>query len=527
MADFKLLHGDVIEQLKTLDDESIDAILTDPPYNLSFMGKKWDSKGGPKAFQEWCEEWGRECYRVLRKGGHILSFGGTRTYHRMATGLEDAGFEIRDCLVWLYGTGFPKSLNVGKAIDKKLGNERTVVGLNPNHRTSDALYELGFQGGKGDGLITKGSSDWEGYGTSLKPANEPIVLAQKPKEGTFVNNALKHGVGPLNIDASRIPTNPDVDDMLRVVERKNRNPDSDWGKNSGFKNETNKLTGVPQSGRFPANVVHDGSEEVINQFPQSSTTGKRTDKSASKQKKSGDSHIGWHKDRSNQEYTDSGSTARFFYEAELTDVDKAVQVSVRKEGRFPANVVHDGSEVVVSEFPESQGGAFPKKSNVPSGQHYEGGWGVVDNETRTEYEKGSAARFFYCAKPTKKEKDAGLDSIQPQPVAWSNQAKAELKRGNDDFKHDNDGTKHNKVEYRKNTHPTVKPVKLMVWLLGLICPDAKAMGRQPVTLDCFVGSGSTGIAAQRLGFDFIGIDANSEFLDIARARIEYEREQHE
>ena len=324
----------------------------------------------------------------------------------MATGLEDAGFQIRDCLVWLYGTGFPKSLNVGKAIDKKLGNERTVVGLNPNHRTSDALYELGFQGGKGDGMITEGSSDWEGYGTSLKPANEPIVLAQKPKEGTFVNNALKHGVGPLNIDTSRIPTNPDVDDMLRVVERKNRNPDSDWGKNSGFKNETNKFTGVPQVGRFPANVVH------------------------------------------------------------------------------------DGSEIVVSEFPESQGGAYPKKSNVPSGQHYEGGWGVVENETRTEYGKGSAARFFYCAKPTKKEKNAG-------------------------------------IELENNIHPTVKPIKLMVWLLGLICPDAKAMGRQPVTLDCFVGSGSTGIAAQRLGFDFIGIDANSEFLDIARARIEHEREQHE
>ena len=431
MAQYTLLHGDVIEQLKTLDDESVDAILTDPPYNLTFMGRKWDAKGGPQEFQTWCEDWGRECFRVLRKGGYLLSFGGTRTYHRMTSGLEDAGFEIRDCLVWLYGTGFPKSLNIGKAVDKHLGNERTVVGLNPNHRTSDALFELGFQGGKGDGMVTKGHSDWEGYGTTLKPANEPIVMAQKPKEKTFVHNVLKYGVGALNIDASRVPTNPEVDDMLRVVNRKNRDENSEWGKNSGFKNETNKLTGVPAEGRFPANVVHDGSSVVLDEFPDSNGAG----------------------------------------------------------GSMP--------KIKVTGF-----GAF--------------GNGEVDYQAgeRTPFNSGSgsSARFFYCAKPTKKEKNAGLKTIL---------------RDGKELKPASNYKYYDELDSRLNSHPTVKPVKLISWLLGLICPDAKAMGRQPLVLDCFVGSGTTGIAAQRLGVDFIGIDANEEYLEIAKARIEYERDNHE
>ena len=128
MATITLNHGDVVEQLKNIDDESIDAIITDPPYNLSFMGKKWDNKGAPKQFQEWCSAWSAECLRVLRKGGYLLSFGGTRTFHRIAAGIEDAGFVIKDCLSWNYGSGFPKSHNISKAIDKKAGVERKVIG---------------------------------------------------------------------------------------------------------------------------------------------------------------------------------------------------------------------------------------------------------------------------------------------------------------------------------------------------------------------------------------------------------------
>ena len=196
----QLLLGDCLDRLKELPDNSVDSIVTDPPYHLTsivkrfgkpgsapakdrdglfkrqskgFMGQEWD--GGDIAFRT--EVW-EECWRVLKPGGHLLAFSASRNYHRMGVAIEDAGFEIRDQLMWIYGSGFPKSHNIGKAVDKKLGNDREVVGENPNHRTSSALYELGFQDGKGDGQITKGNSEWEGWGTALKPAHEPIVMEE-------------------------------------------------------------------------------------------------------------------------------------------------------------------------------------------------------------------------------------------------------------------------------------------------------------------------------------------------------------
>lgn len=166
--------GDCLTKLKNVSDNSIDSIVTDPPYNLSFMDKDWDSHDTPLAFQEWCTAWGKECMRILRPGGHILAFGGTRTYHRLGSGLEDAGFEIRDCLQWIYGAGFPKSSNIAKSIEKA-------------------------------GLDSKGL---EGLGTGLKPANEPIILARKPLSGKGYENVLEHGTGALNIDSSRIGSDP-------------------------------------------------------------------------------------------------------------------------------------------------------------------------------------------------------------------------------------------------------------------------------------------------------------------------------
>jgi site-specific DNA-methyltransferase (adenine-specific) len=404
MATITLKQGDVIQQLKTIPDESIDAVIQDPPYNLNFMNKKWDSKGAPQDFQKWCQSWAEECLRVLRPGGYLLSFGGTRTYHRMTAGIEDAGFEVKDCLTYLYGTGFPKSLSIGKAWDKKMGNERTFVGLNPNHRPNSPKdntkgdYNPNSEGNK---TITKGTSVWEGYGTALKPAAEPIVLAQKPKIGTYVENLVEYSIGAMNINSTRIPTNPDVDDMLRIVERKGRDKASDWAVNSGFKNETNNLTGVPADGRFPANVVHDGSTVIVNQFPNSSGAG--------------------------------GSIPKV------------------KVGGFGRNI-GDGTY----EYDDSERKPFD------SGE-------------------GSVARFFYCAKPSKSEKTV-LKTIN-------------------------------------NTHPTVKPIKLLDWLIKLVCPPAEHMGRQPVILDCFVGSGTTAIAAHRNNVDCIGIDINEEYLDIAKQRL--------
>ena len=171
----KLLKGNNIELLKSLEDNSVDSIVTDPPYGLSFMNKKWD-------YDVPSVEFWKEVYRVLKPGGHILSFGGTRTYHRMVVNIEDAGFEIRDQIMWLYGSGFPKSYNIGKAVDKKLGNDSEVYGS-----------------GKEKIEITKGQSEWEGYGTALKPSNEPIALARKPFKGTVVDNVIEWGTGGINI----------------------------------------------------------------------------------------------------------------------------------------------------------------------------------------------------------------------------------------------------------------------------------------------------------------------------------------
>jgi len=209
---YQLHHGDCLDILKTLENNSIDAIVTDPPYGLSFMGKKWDY--GVPSVEIW-----QQALRVLKPGGHLLSFGGTRTYHRLAVNIEDAGFEIRDQIQWIYGQGFPKSMDVSKAIDKSLGAEREVIGkadYTVNDKRNGAYAsEEATQRERLDVLLTKPASDqakkWEGWGTALKPANEPICLARKPPEGTIANNVQTYGTGTLNIDGCRVPYTGDTD----------------------------------------------------------------------------------------------------------------------------------------------------------------------------------------------------------------------------------------------------------------------------------------------------------------------------
>src|SRR5699024_8555367 len=244
-----LYHGDCIEVMRNLPDNSVDAIVTDPPYGLGFMGAKWDALPPGK-------DWAEECLRVLKPGGHLLAFGGTRTWHRLAVAIEDAGFEIRDSVMWLYGSGFPKSHDVGKAIDKAAGVERKVVGSKITGNAKQATSRTGeFADGKHGGQqvvditapATPEAAEWSGWGTALKPATEPIVAARKPFKGTVAANVLEHGTGALNIDACRIGTTEDIGSRPAPTKAEG------WGMGGDGKHGWTPST----SGRWPANVILD------------------------------------------------------------------------------------------------------------------------------------------------------------------------------------------------------------------------------------------------------------------------------
>jgi site-specific DNA-methyltransferase (adenine-specific) len=311
-----LYCGDCEEVLSELT--GIDACVTDPPYGLSFMGKKWDYDVPSK------ELW-KQVYNTLKPGAHLLSFFGSRTYHRGVVPIEDAGFDIRDQIMWIYGSGFPKSHNIGKKVE-----------------------------------------EYKGWGTALKPAHEPIVMARKPFKGTVVENVLKHGTGGINIDESRVETDSESD------------------------------------GRFPSNIIHDGSEEATEGFP----------------------------------------------------ITKITRIG---------NLKRDGKE------------------------------------TPDYRDKGSAARYFYCAKTSRSERNEGLDHLPDgAPQRWNKAGE-----WTDD------------TTPSKNHHPTVKPVELMKYLCRLVTPKDR------IVLDPFMGSGSTGVAALAEGFYFIGIEKEEEYFDIACARLQH------
>lgn len=424
----RIIQGDCRDVLRTLDAESVHCCVTDPPYHLvansrngseqpgdmqsphgrsgpskvraaGFMGKAWD--GGDVAFRR--ETW-VEVLRVLKPGGHLLAFGGTRTYHRMACAIEDAGFEIRDQIAWIYGSGFPKGRNL--------------------------------------------EGDWEGWGTALKPAMEPIVLARKPLIGTVAENVARHGVGAVNIDRCRIDANEGG--PLRVIDPK---PEAN---------------GVVYSGRQKPGAGFDGGS------------------------------------------TAAGSTTL---------------------GRWPANVIHDGCDEVLAAFPEAAGQLQDVMPNAPSAKT-----GTVYGKMNRHGEKsrdarytdrgatnfsalpgvrrddgGSAARFFYCAKASRADRDDGLnETFAKKPLLWSS---GEQSPGT----FQSEGTD----KSARNAHPTVKPTELMRYLVRLVTP------RGGMVIDPFLGSGSTGRGAVLEGFDFVGIESDVDYVAIAKARIasaERERE---
>ena len=317
----QVLNGDCLDVLRGMADNSVDSIVTDPPYGLSFMGKRWD-------YDVPSEDVWRECLRVLKPGGHLLAFAGTRTQHRMAVRIEDAGFEIRDMIAWVYGSGFPKSHNL--------------------------------------------SGEWQGWGTALKPALEPITVARKPlSESTVAANVLARGTGALNIDGCRVG-----DDVVGWGGGQGGSPDPTQSKGRNYRMAAGESR--PVTGRWPANLVHDGSEEAT-------------------------------------------------------------------EGL------------------------------------------------------GSAARFFYAAKASRSERDAGLDD-----------STAAMR--NDGRQTDIDNP-YQRGKVLRNPHPTVKPVALMRWLCRLVTPPGG------VVLDPFAGSGSTGVAAVAEGFSSILIERDTEYVEIIRRRL--------
>ena len=255
-----LYHGDCREILPGLPDESVSAVVTDPPYGLAFMGKRWDYD--VPSVEVWAE-----CLRVLKPGGHLLAFAGTRTQHRMAVRIEDAGFEIRDMIAWVYGSGFPKSLDVSKAIDKAAGAEREVVGVAGKSGASRSCMAGDFAGGEymATAPATPEAKQWQGWGTALKPSWECITVARKPLCGTVAENVLQHGTGGLNVDGCRVGTNPgyryraDANGTTFHGQQGERIKQSAGKKGCEFIEST--------QGRWPANLIHDGSDEVVGLFP--------------------------------------------------------------------------------------------------------------------------------------------------------------------------------------------------------------------------------------------------------------------
>lgn len=414
-----LMLGNCLDKLKELEDNSVDSIVTDPPYEIGFMGKKWDNSGIAYNVDMW-----KECLRVLKPGGHLLSFGGTRTYHRMTTAIEDAGFEIRDMIEWVYGSGFPKSFNIGKGIDKKEGNERIVVSKDKSGKSSRAFQSM-ENTTAGVYEIDKGTSKFEGFGSALKPAHEPICLARKKiSEKTIVDNVLKWGTGGINIDKSRIgfQSDSDKDNFNYCSEGINRQKSS----NAIFDN--NKIIG-------------------------------------------------------NHNLNDS-----------------------RQEGRFPANFIHDCSDEVKDCFPESKGMSGGGQGNGWHKKHTE-----YDKTSQIRNDSGSAARYFksiiYQAKSSKKEKNEGLDDFEDKiktTMATKGGTSNIPSKGMERFE-----------TITKNNHPTVKPINLMEYLINMITPT------QGIVLDPFTGSGSTGVAAVKNNFSFIGIEMDEDYIKIAEARINH------
>lgn len=400
----QLIQGDCLEQLSGLSADSVDSLITDPPAGISFMGKAWDDdKGGRKEWVAWLSEVMREAKRVMKPGAHGLVWAIPRTSHWTATALEDAGFEIRDVISHIFGSGFPKSHDISKGIDKQAGAEREIGSpkLRPDgtfRTNTDKSKGSSFQTGSNDKLDSLPSTpfgkQYAGWGTALKPAAEFWILIRKPcSESTVAKNVLKHGTGGLNIDASRITVDDNDPNKRNSKQTFYEHPDH------LFKHSGKKRGAFAPQGRFPANLVFSCTEHCTE---------------------------------------------------ETHDIECAIRRLDEQSGVLNT---HAG---------------IGNYGDRPNKTAYGDGWKRPVNQ---KSDSGGASRFFYCAKASKSDK----------------------------------GT--------VNTHPTVKSTKLMSYLIKLITPIGGTV------LDPFMGSGSTGVAAKREGFNFIGIEKEKEYFEIAGIRI--------
>jgi DNA modification methylase len=395
---YEIIEGDCREIMRGMAEENtlVDSIVCDPPYELAFMGKQWDASGVAFDVETW-----KAAYDILKPGGQLLAFGGSRTYHRLTSAIEDAGFEIRDCIMWLYGSGFPKSYDVAQAIEKL---QTTGKSRRPD-RDLGGMSRDRFSGAEEGGLIantggkieltTEHAIQWQGWGTALKPAYEPCIVARKPFKGSVAKNVLEHGTGAINIDACRIDT---------------------------------------------------GNERISPTVRDSSSA-----------------HEGWTRPWMADRDKDAARQAKAY-------------AAMQDKGRWPANLIHDGSEEVLEAFPSPHGAGAAR--DEPGGGDYDGSTGIGFGRMGAGLkgfrygDNGSAARFFYCAKTSKADREEG------------------------------------------NTHPTVKPTNLMRYLCRMVTQPGG------IVFDPFTGSGSTGKAAVLEGFDFIGAELSPEYTQIARDRCE-------
>jgi len=524
----KIHCADCLEEMKKMEENSIDSIVTDPPYGLSFMGKKWDYD--VPSVEIW-----KECLRVLKPGGYLLSFAGTRTQHRMAVNIEDAGFEIRDMIAWVYSSGFPKSHAIGKAIDKLQGNEREVLGLKQYAGPSGNNRNFGV--GNDDEsdtkrIDTKGNSPYEGWGTALKPALEPITVARKPFKGTVANNVLKWGTGGINIEKSRVPTQDDEVRKQKILA-------GEVVCNAFCDKHKSYPSSLSDILSFSLSQLHDFYQHIFSELGSYNISYTNLlhnlgeiDYKNCKQLLDVPYDCGRFEERvneyvrGNQQFqgsqSDCPTLSRLYGEfvrcqedvsPNIFPLNSDVQVDIlrflnslknnqqndnnlhlvfvlvlcaysllvnnnlhnhyttcknKSKGRFPANFCHDGSDEVVDCFPEN------------------------------------SQRFFYVPKASKKDRNEGCEGLE-------NRLGGSLEGGNDK----RNGKDSPQLKLTKNNHPTVKPTKLMQYLVRLVTP------KDGICLDPFMGSGSTGKACVAEGFDFIGIELDEQYCEIAKARIKH------